>query len=119
MTTDWSKRLALIAICALSVTGCGRTIQMNAPQPEIPPSLARPEACDQFRLISWTGGRPGFGLQDILNALNFMTDESQDARLSWVREVTGDTSETIRQIKSHNAAWRALCGPYEEKGRSQ
>jgi hypothetical protein len=85
----------------------------------VPASLARPAACDQFKLIRWYGGRPNMTLQDIYNALNFMTDESEGARYDWLREVTGDTSETIKQIKAHNAAWRALCGPYEAKGSSQ
>ena len=120
MTTDWSKRLALLAICALSVKACGHTTLMSDPSAasEVPLSLSRPEACDQFKLISWYGGRPSFKLQDVYNALNFMTDESDQAKYEWLREVTGDTSETINQIKSHNAAWRALCGADQvrEKG---
>jgi hypothetical protein len=54
-------------------------------------------------------------LQDIQNELVLMTDESQHARLDWVRQVTGDTNKTIEQIKAHNAAWRALCGPFEKE----
>lgn len=28
---------------------------------------------------------------------------------------SGDTEETVRQIRNHNAAWRALCAPRGEK----
>jgi hypothetical protein len=105
------KRLAIALLLALSVTGCAPLTLTSASPSEVPPSLARPAACDQFRLITWTGGRRGLALDDVYNELAMMSDETSQAKLSWLRAVTGDTNETIEQVKSHNAAWRALCEP--------
>lgn len=104
------SKLAVTLTLALSVMACAHTIPTSGQDL----SAGRPSACDQFEKIKWYGGRKGLTLSEIYNTLNFMTDESEEARLDWLRAVLGDTSETIRQVKRHNAAIDALCGGSNE-----
>ena len=104
------SRLAVTLMLGLSVMACAHTTQTSGQALD----AGRPPACDQFEKIKWYGGRKELTLAEIYNTLNFMTDESEAARLDWLRAVLGDTSETIRQVKRHNAALDALCGGSNE-----
>lgn len=104
------SKLAVTLTLALSVMACAHTTPTSGQALD----AGRPPACDQFEKIKWYGGRKELTLADIYNTLNFMTDESEEARMDWLRAVLGDTSETIRQVKRHNAALDALCGGSNE-----
>lgn len=100
------SRLVATLLIGLSVTACAHTTQTSGQSLD----LKTPPACEQFKKIKWYGGRKDVTLAELYNTLNFMSDESEAAKLDWLRAVLGDTSGTIRQVKEHNAVFDALCG---------
>lgn len=107
-----TKRLALASVCAtvsmLTLTACEHLTLTRASSIQTEQGDARPVACIIFEVIHYSVGKPGVTVADVKAQL------ARDNPVGRVRNFTGDTGQTIAQIKAHNAAFHALCDPKEK-----
>lgn len=95
--------MLLFAIFVTILAGCALLTQTLGPDHD-PTKVA----CDAFKLISWAPGNEAEGMRmlaEIRDGKRLINRET----VTVLREVLGDTSATIAEVKPHNAAYRALC----------
>src|SRR5262245_19511063 len=99
----------LSASSLTALTACALLTAMPA-SPAHDPSLV---ACKTFRLITWAPGDDDMALallQEVKDGKRDLVDlDKRRETLTQLREVLGDTSGTIQEIKPHNARYTALC----------
>jgi hypothetical protein len=91
------------------LTACALLTQTPA-SPAHDPSLV---ACKSFRLMTWAPGDDQMAVDLLREVRDGKRDVASVAAaretLTQLRELVGDTSTTVIEIKGHNAAFRALC----------
>ena len=92
------------ATLATMMVGCA----LLTPTLESPKHNPAKVACESYRLITWAPGDEDAALKMLIDLSTGKRPPSRET-LTLLREVAGDTSTTIREVKEHNAAFRALC----------
>lgn len=91
--------LTILAACASRLP----TIDPGIPT-TLPSVNGKPVACSEFEIIHASTGKPGGAtVQDVQDALQ------KPDPIGHVRNVVGDTTKTLAQVREHNAGYRALC----------
>lgn len=94
----------LSSIFVITLTGCALWTLTPAAPAHDPTRVA----CEAFRLITWAPGSEDQALA-FLEGVRAGTRPINRETLTVLRDVLGDTSTTVGEIKPHNAAYRALC----------
>lgn len=102
-TPHRKRALVCVMILPFILTGCETLTRIRAPSITTAQGDARPVACDEFQVIHFSTGKPG------VTADNIAAELKRENPVGHVRNVVGDTSQTIAQIKESNAAYHALC----------
>ena len=93
------------ASCATILTACALLTPTLEPVPV--PDATR-VACQAFRRITWYPGDKASAVA-ILEQVKKGERAVDDQTLDFLRNTLGDTSQTVFEVKAHNAAYGALC----------
>lgn len=112
--TRFKRRLSLVMLSAmpmlLILAGCGMAqhqapVHMSASQTDPAP---KPLACTEFAPLTYSAGKPGATVQDVMDAMAKPPPNPSDP-LAWVRGVVGDTMTTRIGVAAYAAARRRLA----------
>lgn len=100
------RQMPLVLTSLLILSGCTTLSQMTGlgTQTTSGEKAIKTAICNSFHLINANRGKPdGVTRQDIENEVQ------KDNPVPHVKNLVGDTSQTLLQIDQHNAAWHAVC----------
>lgn len=95
----------LSASCATILTACALLTPTLEP---VQAADATRVACESFRRISWYPGDK-VSAAAIIEQVKKGERAIDDVTLNFLRDTLGDSSQTVFEVKAHNAAYGALC----------